>query len=110
MENGDVRIFASPHNEDLGRDQFASRLSEIFSGRFERILFLEADTNVAFQSVAEVIDMSKKRVDSVAILTRRVEPGPCLSAHFPPGFFDYNDANHLELPVKMKPVPLWPWQ
>jgi len=107
LENGKVRILASPQNEDLGRDEFASRLSEVFKNRVERLLFIEADPNLTFQSVAEVIDMSEKIVGFVAILTPSVQPRSCLSIHVQPTFTDYN---YVETPVKMKPVPLWPWQ
>ena len=110
LENGKVRLFGWPRDEDLGRGEFADRLRVIYSTRSERVLFLMADSNLPFQSVAEIIDSAEKLGDFVAILTPRVEPGPCLSIHLPRGFYDLNYGNHREVPVKMKPVPLWPWQ
>jgi len=106
LGNGKVRLFGWPRDEDLGRSEFADRIRVIYSTRSERLLFLMADPNLPFQSVAEIIDTVEKLVDWVAILTPRVEPGPCLSIHVQPTFTDYN---YVETPVKMKPVPLLPW-
>ncbi|MCU1339441.1 MAG: hypothetical protein JWO19_5022 [Bryobacterales bacterium] len=90
----------------MGRSEFANHLQEIFKSRSERVLFLMADPNQSYQSVADIIDTSRKLVDFVAIVTSPVQPGYCLSIHFPPTFTDYN---YVETPVKMKPVPLLPW-
>jgi biopolymer transport protein ExbD len=106
LENGKVRIYAYPRDEDLERGEFADRLRVIYSTRSERVLFLMADPNQSYQSVADVIDTSQKIVDFVAIVTSPVQPGYCLSIHFPPTFTDYN---YVETPAKMKPVPLLPW-
>ena len=95
LGTGKVRLFGWPRDEDLGPGEFADRLRVIYSTRSERVLFLMADSNLPFQSVAEIIDTSEKLGDFVAILTRRVEPGPCLSIHLSRGFYDLNYANHL---------------
>jgi biopolymer transport protein ExbD len=110
LENGKVRLFGWPRDEDLGRGDFANRLRVIYSTRSERTLFLMADSNLPFQNVAEIIDTAETVADRVAIVTPRVESGPCLSVHLPRGFYDLNYGNHREVPVKMKPVPLGPWR
>lgn len=105
LKNGNVRIFDNGVQETK-RAELADRLRAIFRTRAERVLFLTADSNLPFQSVADVIDISESVVDFVAIVTPAVAPGYCLSMNFPPRFFDYN---YVEPAMKMKPAPIWPW-
>jgi|SRR5689334_5993041 len=107
LGNGNVRVSDDRVQLDVRPSELADRLREIFKARSERVLFLMADSNLPFQSVAEFIDTSQKLVDFVAVVMPSVEPGYCWSIHLPPAFTDYDYA---EPPVKMKPVPIWPWQ
>ena len=43
---------------DLSARQLAGALSEIYWGRAERMLYLSADSDATFQTVAEVIDVT----------------------------------------------------
>jgi len=77
MTNGKVSL----NNEvELRRSELADRLHQIFRSRAERVLFIEADPDLPVSSVAEVIDISQKQVDFVAILTPAAG-GTCLSIH-----------------------------
>lgn len=56
-----------------GKAQLASRLNQIYSIRADKVLFVKGDPTLNFESVAEVIDMSRTLgIDHVGILT----PGP----------------------------------
>jgi biopolymer transport protein TolR len=77
LKNGDLRIFGSGAPQDVKRSELARRLEEVFRTRSERVLFIKADSNLPFQSVAEVIDISKPHVSFVALLTPAVEAGLC---------------------------------
>ena len=46
-------------SEAIQATELASSLSEIYSVRAERILYLSADSDVAFQRVAEVVDVTQ---------------------------------------------------
>jgi len=65
LENSNVRIFDDGVQETK-RAELADRLRAIFRTRAERVLFLTADSNLPFQSVADVIDISESVVDFVA--------------------------------------------
>ncbi|HEX4311198.1 MAG TPA: biopolymer transporter ExbD [Acidobacteriaceae bacterium] len=62
-----VRILAGPAgpnyeiNEEKvdGKAQFVSELTRIYSMRAEKVLFVQGDPNLNFQSVAEVMDISR---------------------------------------------------
>jgi biopolymer transport protein ExbD len=69
----------------IQRSELADRLHEIFKTRAERLLFIEGDPDLPVSSVAEVIDISRKEVAFVVILTPAVESGYCLSVHPPWG-------------------------
>ena len=83
LENGDLRILDSGTPQDVKRSEVGQRLDEVFRTRAERLLFVKADSNLPFQSVAEVIDISKPHVSFVALLTPAVEAGSCLRMRFP---------------------------
>jgi len=83
LENGDLRILDRGAPQDVKRSELAQRLEEVFRTRAERLLFVKADPNLPFQSVAEVIDISKSHVNFVALLTPAVGSGPCLRMRFP---------------------------
>ena len=71
----------------IQRRELADRLREIFKRRVERVLFVEGDPDLPLSNVADVIDISRKEVDLVAILTPTVKRGYCLSVHSPQAFF-----------------------
>jgi biopolymer transport protein TolR len=46
------------------------RLTEIFANRAERVMFVKGDGNVAFQSIASVIDIGRAaNVDHIGLIT-----------------------------------------
>ena len=48
----------------------ASQLNQIYSTRADKVLFVKGDSTLNFESVAEVIDMSRALgIDRVGILT-----------------------------------------
>jgi biopolymer transport protein TolR len=56
-----------------GRAQLAAELGRIYSMRAEKVLFVQGDPALDFESVAEVIDMSRAMgIDHVGILTPKV--------------------------------------
>jgi biopolymer transport protein ExbD len=62
-------------NEQMveGKAELAAELSRIYSMRAEKVLFVQGDAALNFESVAEVIDMSRAMgIDHVGILTSRV--------------------------------------
>ena len=84
LTNGNVSLNGEA---EMRRSELADRLHEIFKRRVERVLFVEGDPDLPLSSVADVIDISRKEVDLVAILTPAVERGYCLSVHSPQAFF-----------------------
>jgi biopolymer transport protein TolR len=77
LENGNVRVLGDGI-KDVKRGELASLLEDIFRTRSERVLFIKADPNLPFQSVAEVIDASREQVDFVALMPSAIKPGLCL--------------------------------
>ena len=50
--------------------ELASQLNQIYSTRADKVLFVKGDSTLNFESVAEVIDMSRALgIDRVGILT-----------------------------------------
>lgn len=98
LANGAIRLNLEP---ELKRTELAARLHEIFRTRAERLLFVKADPEVAFQDVADVIEIAQSEVQHVAILTPEVEkqPGVCLTIRLP-----VTPAH----PSTPKPVPFLP--
>ena len=89
--------------DSLNRGELESRLQELFATSAERLLFLEADGDVPFGDVAEVIDIAARHVDYVAVLTRSLEkePGDCLMIAPKP------TTDHVKPILEMKEIPLW---
>jgi len=63
--------------ETVDLPKLAARLRGIYKARAERVLFLKAAPELPFQKVAEVIDIAKKQIEVVAIVTPSVEEQPC---------------------------------
>lgn len=98
--NGDVTL----NHEEVKRDQLERRLKEIFGRRVERILFLQADAELPFQDVVNVISTAQTQVEYVALITPSVaaQSGFCLTVPIDPPLPPRGS-------VKVEPVPLWPW-
>ena len=72
---------------ELRRSELADRLHQIFRTRAERVLFIEADPDLPVSSVADVIDIARKEVELIVIVTPAVEAGDWLSIYrHPQGF------------------------
>ena len=103
LENGSVRL---NREDEVKVTALANRLHEVFANTAERLLFIRADPDLPFQSVAKIIEIAQSEVDYLGILTPEVEkePGVCLSVRFS-GVADY----HTGPAVKLADVSLWPW-
>jgi len=71
QSDGSVRINYDP----IARSDLARRLKQIFGTRKGKGIYLWADRDVPFQSVAEVIDIAKTQMDYVAIITPSLRNG-----------------------------------
>jgi biopolymer transport protein ExbD len=54
LGNGNVRVWDDRVQQDVRPSELADRLREIFKSRSEQVLFLMADSNLPFQTVAEI--------------------------------------------------------
>ena len=65
------------NRENAGWEALGSRLREIFKTRAERVVFVQGDPELEFQSVARAIDIAKGAgIDKVGLMTANVEAGP----------------------------------
>ena len=56
--------------------RLGTRLEEIFKTRAERVVFVKADPDLEYQSVAKAIDAAKGAgIDKVGLMTPGVEAG-----------------------------------
>ena len=61
---------------DVNKTELLPRLSDIYSNRAERIMFVRGDDNVNFAYVAEVIDIGKAAgVDHIGLMTPKIMAG-----------------------------------
>jgi biopolymer transport protein ExbD len=69
---GDKKIPAVKINdEDVKWEELHARLSDIFSGRVERVAFVKGDGDVDFEFVADAIDIARTSgVQRIGLLTR----------------------------------------
>ena len=71
-KNGSMKI----NQEDTDMKRLGSRLEEIFKTRAERVVFVKADPDLEYQSVAKAIDAAKGAgIDKVGLMTPGVEAG-----------------------------------
>ena len=65
------------NQDDVRADDLATRLTDIFKTRAERVLFVKGDDDVEFQYVAQVIDTARgtQVVDRVGLITAKIEAG-----------------------------------
>jgi biopolymer transport protein ExbD len=61
---------------DVQKSELLARLTDIYSNRAERIMFVRGDDNVNFAYVAEVIDIGKSAgVDHIGLMTPKIMAG-----------------------------------
>jgi len=64
------------NTEPISEDRLTDRLLEVFKTRNERIVFVKADPDLEFQSVAKAIDLAKgAQMDKVGLMTAKMEAG-----------------------------------
>jgi biopolymer transport protein TolR len=64
------------NSEDTDEKRLGQRLEEIFKTRAERIVFVKADPDLEFESVATAIDIAKgAQMDKIGLMTPKIEAG-----------------------------------
>jgi biopolymer transport protein ExbD len=57
-------------------DKLQDRLTEVFKTRAERVVFVRADKDLMFDTVAQAIDMAKGAgIDKIGLMTPKIEAG-----------------------------------
>lgn len=74
-ENGKIKYRIN--QEDVELANLATRLTDIFKTRAERVMFVKGDPDVEFQNVAQVIDIARGTnvVDKIGLITAKIEAG-----------------------------------
>ncbi len=61
---------------DVAREQLLPQLTQIYSNRAERVMFVRGDDDVNFQYIADVIDIGKAaNVDHIGLMTPKIQAG-----------------------------------
>jgi biopolymer transport protein ExbD len=61
---------------DVQHNELQARLTEIYSNRAERIMFVKGDDDVDFKYVADVIDIARAaNVDHIGLMTPKIQAG-----------------------------------
>jgi biopolymer transport protein TolR len=64
------------NQEVVSRETLGTRLTEIFKTRNERTMFVMGDNDLMFNSIIEVIDISKGAgVDKIGLITEKLQSG-----------------------------------
>jgi biopolymer transport protein TolR len=64
------------NNEDATWDNLQGRLTDIYKARAEKVMFVKGDDAIAFNNVAQVIDIAHAAgVDKVGLITAKIEAG-----------------------------------
>jgi len=64
------------NNEDATWSNLEGRLTDIYKQRAEKVMFVKGDDNIAFDNVANVIDIAHAAgVDKVGLITAKIEAG-----------------------------------
>jgi biopolymer transport protein ExbD len=64
------------NQDDVTWETLEPRLSDIFKTRAEKVMFVKADNDLAFDNVAQVIDIAHSAgVDKVGLITAKIESG-----------------------------------
>ncbi|HZT36902.1 MAG TPA: biopolymer transporter ExbD [Bryobacteraceae bacterium] len=62
--------------EPIDMNRLGPRLEDVFKTRAERVVFVKADPDLEFQTVAQAIDIAKGAgIDKVGLMTPKVEAG-----------------------------------
>jgi len=64
-------------------DSVERRHRQVYEFSAQRVLYAIADRSVDFQQVAEVIEIAKRHIEVVALVTPSVLKRPCLLIHKP---------------------------
>ena len=57
-------------------EELEGKLRDIFASRAEKVMFVKGDDDIAFSSVAQVIDIAHSAgVDKVGLITAKIEAG-----------------------------------
>ena len=71
-KDGSMKLNQDPIQEN----QLGDRLMEVFKTRAERVVFVKADPDLDFQTVAHAIDIAKgANMDKVGLMTPKAEAG-----------------------------------
>ena len=71
-KNGSIML----NQEPIEESRLGTRLEDIFKTRAERVVFVEGDPDLLYQSVARVIDIAHGAgIDKVGLMTERVKAG-----------------------------------
>ncbi|HTW44381.1 MAG TPA: biopolymer transporter ExbD [Acidobacteriaceae bacterium] len=64
------------NQDDVPSNQLRSRLNAIYSIRAEKVIFIQGDPNLNFQTVAQAIDMAHAvGVDHIGLITPKIAAG-----------------------------------
>jgi biopolymer transport protein ExbD len=64
------------NQDSIEWDKLQDRLTEVFKTRAERVVFVRADKDLQFESVATAIDMAKGAgIDKIGLMTPKIEAG-----------------------------------
>jgi len=64
------------NNEDIDEQRLGDRLVQIFKTRAERVVFVKADPDLEYETVAKAIDIAKgAQMDKIGLMTPKVEAG-----------------------------------
>jgi biopolymer transport protein ExbD len=64
------------NQDETGWDTLEGKLRDIFASRAEKVMFVKGDDDIAFSSVAQVIDIAHSAgVDKVGLITAKIEAG-----------------------------------
>ena len=64
------------NTEPIDESRLGQRLEEVFKTRAERVVFVKADPDLEFQTVARAIDIAKGAgIDKIGLMTPRIEAG-----------------------------------
>ena len=77
LKSGDPNQPTLKINQDeAGWDTLEGKLRDIFASRAEKVMFVKGDDDIAFSSVAQVIDIAHSAgVDKVGLITAKIEAG-----------------------------------
>ena len=64
------------NQDETNWDTLEGKLRDIFATRAEKVMFVKGDDDIAFSSVAQVIDIAHSAgVDKVGLITAKIEAG-----------------------------------